>query len=101
MDLTATPPAGKAWVTVELDTKDWDTGNFEYEDAFDNVVNEEHGPEDEDPSDKCNRLLNEAEMKFRDASYSFPQGSPSGTGQLLAEGAVLLANALKVLREEL
>jgi hypothetical protein len=103
MDLTATPPPGKAWVTVELDTADWDSGNFETEDLLDNVVHEEHGidPEEEDPSDKCNRLLGEAEIEFRLGATTYPFGDPATTGQHLSKGSTLLAEALKVLREEL
>lgn len=98
-----TPPPGKVWVTFETDSDVWnDPYAFSPKALVGDIpVKVENGPEPEDPSDKCNRLLLEAEQKFRDADYSYPAGSPTQTGTYLAHGARLLADALKVLREEL
>lgn len=102
MDLTATPPPGKAWVTVELDTADWDSGNFETEDLLDNVVNEEHGPSPEEAADKANRLLETAERELREAARGFQSYQPIGTGVTeLADACGRMAEALAALREAL
>ena len=95
-----TPDPGKTRITIEIDTADWDSGEFCLDENLDDadIV---HGPTLEDPSDKCNRLLREAERKFRLTQTTFPTGTPYDVGQCLAQGADLLAQALKVFREEL
>ena len=96
-----TPDPGKTRITMEIDTADWDSGNFDLKESIlDGDADIVHGPT-EDPSDKCNRLLGEAEVEFRIGSSAYPFGDPSTTGQHLAKGAELLAQALKVFREEL
>lgn len=95
------PPAGKTWITIEADTgcvAGEILSALEHAPQALNVLSVENG---EDPSDRCNRLLNEAEFKFRDAYHSYPVSTPQLTGQYISEGARLLAEALKVLREEL
>lgn len=89
---TTTPPAGKTWITVEFKTEDWETGDFDWDDANDSVVRIEEGPEVVD-------LLTQAADKFNDAYRSYPSSSPGSTGQLLSEGAELLAQAIKAIRE--
>lgn len=91
------PPPGKVWLTVEIDQDDYDqTADVDLWDLEEVAVSR-----GEDPSDKCNRLLNEAESKFRDAYHSYPISTPQVTGEYLSQGARLLAEALKVFREEL
>ena len=98
-----TPPPGKIWVTFQTDTATWDDPYaFDPKALVGDVpVKVERGEPEEDPSDKCNRLLGEAEEKFRQADYTYPSGSPTQTGTYLAHGARLLAEALKVFREQL
>jgi len=98
--LTETPPPGKMWLTIEVDS-DTPQARCEAYAMGHPIVNREFGPDPEDPSDKCNRLLGEAEEKFRITRTRFPHGTPYDVGQCLADGADLLAQALKVLREEL
>lgn len=101
--MTETPPPGKTWVTIEIEseTDGLLSNGIPTKLLGRDVVQFREGPDREDPSDKCNRLLGEAEFKFRDACYSYPTGGPANTGKLLSEGAELLAQALKVFREEL
>ena len=97
-----TPEPGKTRITIEIDTADFESGNYDLNEfQFDRCTGIVHGPDPEDPSDKCNRLLEEAEEKFRLTRTKFPHGTPYDVGQCLAEGAELLAQALKVFREEL
>lgn len=66
------------------------------------IIQSQVGEDEEDPSDKCNRLLGEAEAKFREASDGFQGYNMIGTGvREASDGFRLLAEAVKVLREEL
>ena len=96
-----TPPPGKVWLTVEMDETDWnETACIDVWDL--DLIEDRHGPEDEDPSDKSNRLLSQAEERFRSAAYEAHVGGSSYlTLNHVAAGSEFLADALKVLREEL
>jgi len=95
------PPPGKVWVTVEIDQDDYDkTTDVDLWDLDEVAV--ERGEEPEDPSDKCNRLLEQAETRFRQAVYaSRPSGNLADFPHHASAGIEFLAEALKVLREEL
>lgn len=100
--MALTPPPGKTWITVEVDTTSWDTGNFEYEDAFDNVIEEKDGPAPETDREKGVRRLNEARRRFEDARFDFrPGGSPHDAAQAMRDGCSLLVEALTLLGEDL
>lgn len=58
----------------------------------------EEGSAPESKTDRINRLLGEAELKFRGASYTYPAGSPAAMGERLSEAARLLADALKAMQ---
>lgn len=90
-----TPPAGKTWVTIELDTDKWDTGDFEYEDVFDVVIGSVDGPDLSSAED----LLKLAEDKFRSAWLQ--TDPPSVTGLKLGEACATLADAIRATREAL
>lgn len=90
-----TPPAGKTWVTVEIDTDKWDTGEFEYEDVFDVVIGSVEGPDLSLPED----LFRLAEDKFR--SVWLQTDHPSTTGRKLGEACATLADAIRATREAL
>ncbi len=99
-----TPPPGKVWVTFETDQAVWDDPfAWDPKALVGNVaVKVERGQEEEDPSDKCNRLLKSAEERYRNAAGSIrPDGNLADPPSNLAAGAEFLADALKVLREEL
>lgn len=101
MTTEKTPPPGKVWLTVEIDQDDFDS--VRDVDIWDlDHVKAERGEVEEDPSDKCNRLLKEAETEFREAQSGFQPHRITGSGVAnMARGAELLADAVKVLREEL
>lgn len=89
-----TPPPGKTWITVETDGTTVPSGWP--------IVHVEKGPEPEHPSDKCNRLLGEAETWFRGAADALgPNRNIADAPSRMLLGCRHLADALKVFREEL
>lgn len=95
------PPAGKTWLTVELDTQQ--VTDIACVDIWDlDQINEEVGPDPEEPADKAARLLTEAEVTFRDAASAFLDSSPMHVApNRLALAASTLGDALAAMREAL
>lgn len=96
-----TPPPGKTWLTVELDSEE--VRLLSEVDIWDlDIVQEVRGEAPEDPSDKVRRLLAEAEDWFRSAANSFTNGADivDAPSRMMA-GCRVLADALKASREEL
>lgn len=100
-----TPPPGKTWVTVEMDTELYDNPLWStlVGSASAPVVKDVKGSKPETDRERAMRLLGESASRFERASAAFRDATlpMSEAPARLARGASSLADALKALQEVL